>query len=75
MDMKKSILSLQMICLNVTYNLRVFIYNLENIIPIRAWNGLETKDDSLLKMKNIIKSYSSNLEVCDIVNSSINNDV
>jgi Dullard-like phosphatase family protein len=48
-----------------------------NIIHIRNWNGQDERDDSLMKIKNIIKNFFNcgRFEVSEVINSTINNDV
>lgn len=47
----------------------------DNVVGIKVWNGTNERDDSLLKLRNILRIQSQIGDVEQIVNNCVNNDV
>ena len=48
---------------------------LENVIPIKCWNGEDLRDDSLHKIKNILQASRGNFDIDEIVYSCMLSEV
>ena len=67
-----------MTIVNVILLIKVFLFNLANVIPIKSWNGDDERDDSLLKIKNLIQNYFYSglpFDVNELVTLSISHEV